>query len=233
MNTDIKFNGFPKETVKFYNGLKKNNSKKWFETHREDYDNFVLNPAREFVTAMGEKLKKLAPGVHAEPKINKSIFKIHRDVRFSKDKTPFKTHLGLWFWDGVLPRMECPGFYFHLEPPNMMMGVGLYMFPKEHLDVYRQSITDDKNGTQLVRVVKKITAGDKYQLGGRRGKKVPRGFDPDHNRADYLLYQGLYVGFTEKIPDVFYTPKLVDYCLGHYKKMAPLHYWLYDMVERI
>jgi uncharacterized protein (TIGR02453 family) len=233
MSSDIIFKGFPKETVKFYADLTKNNSKKWFESHREDYDNYVMEPSRAFVTALGDRLGKLAPGIIADPRVNKSIFKIHRDVRFSKDKTPFKTHLGLWFWDGVLPRMECSGFYFHLEPPNLMLGVGLYMFPKEHLDQYRKSIINDKTGDQLIRVVKKITAGNIYKLGGTQGKKVPRGFDPDHKHADYLLYKGLYVGYSVKIPKEFNSPKLIDYCINHYKKMAPLHYWLYDMIERI
>jgi len=233
MTSDNTFNGFPKETVKFYKDLKKNNSKKWFEAHREDYDNFVIDPARSFVSAMGEKLRKIAPGVHAEPKINKSIFKIHRDVRFSKDKTPFKTHLGLWFWDGVLPRMECSGFYFHLDPPNLYIGSGLYMFPKEHMAEFRKSVVNDKFGSQLVRAINKITKDGTYELGGNRGKKVPRGYDPDHKRADYLLFKGIFVGLAAKIPKEFYNVKLVDYCFNHYKKMAPFHYWLYDMIERI
>ena len=108
-----KFSGFPREYFSFFNQLKKNNSKEWFEKHRGDYDEFVLHPAREFVIEMGKKLRKIAPGVNAIPKVNQSLFKINRDVRFSKDKSPYKTYMGIWLWEGDRKRMECSGFYLH------------------------------------------------------------------------------------------------------------------------
>jgi uncharacterized protein (DUF2461 family) len=74
-----------------------------------------MKPARQFVLAMGEQLRQIAPGVHAEPEVNRSIFRIHRDTRFSKDKTPYKTNLELLFWEGEGHRMECPGFYSTLR----------------------------------------------------------------------------------------------------------------------
>ncbi len=81
------FNGFSKELPKYFKNLKKNNSKQWFEKHRNDYDEFVMSPTRDFVVAMGNRLRKIAPGINAIPKINQSLFKINRDVRFSKDKS--------------------------------------------------------------------------------------------------------------------------------------------------
>ena len=107
------FNGFPRQYFTFFNQLQKNNSKEWFEKHREDYNEFVMHPAREFVAAMGNKLRKIAPEVKAIPKINQSLFKINRDVRFSKDKSPYKTYMGIWLWEGDRKRMECSGFYLH------------------------------------------------------------------------------------------------------------------------
>ena len=92
------FSGFPRQYFTFFNQLKKNNTRDWFEKHRSDYDEFVLHPAREFVIEMGNKLRKIAPGVNAIPKINQSLFKINRDVRFSKDKSPYKTYMGIWLW---------------------------------------------------------------------------------------------------------------------------------------
>ena len=89
--------------------MKKNNTRDWFEKHRSDYDEFVLHPAREFVIEMGKKLRKIAPGVNAIPKINKSLFKINRGVRFSKDKSPYKTYMGIWLWEGNRKRMESSG----------------------------------------------------------------------------------------------------------------------------
>ena len=84
------FKGFSTQLVNFFKDLSDNNTKPWFDANRERYDDYVLQPAREFVVAMGEKLKKIAPAVNAVPKINQSLFKIHRDIRFSKDKRPYK-----------------------------------------------------------------------------------------------------------------------------------------------
>ena len=81
------FRGFPKECVQFFTELEKNNNKHWFETHRKDYEEYVLNPARQFVLTMGERLKKISPGIVADPRIDKSIFRIYRDTRFSKNKS--------------------------------------------------------------------------------------------------------------------------------------------------
>ena len=140
------FAGFDKKTARFFNQLGKNNDKAWFDRHRPDYDNHVMAPARDFVVAMGEKLRAKFKGIQAEPKVNKSIFRINRDTRFSKDKSPYKTHLGLWMWEGDAPRMECSGFYFHFEPPNLLLGVGIYRFSKPLLEAYRHSVDDPKTG---------------------------------------------------------------------------------------
>ena len=152
------FNGFPKDYFSFFNQLKKHNSKEWFEKHRNEYDEFVMHPAREFVTEMGKKLRKIAPGVNAIPKINKSLFKINRDVRFSKDKSPYKTYMGIWLWEGDRKRMECSGFYLHVENRRVLIGVGIKMFSKPLMDRYRQAIVDKKQGAALTRAIKKVTA---------------------------------------------------------------------------
>jgi uncharacterized protein (TIGR02453 family) len=94
------FNGFPKECIEFFRDLEKNNDKRWFEQHKEQYEKQVQTPSRYFVVDLGRKLQKIAPNVVADPRVNRSLFKIHRDTRFSPDKTPFKTNLGLWLWEG-------------------------------------------------------------------------------------------------------------------------------------
>ena len=81
------FNGFPQEAVTFFQDLKVNNNKTWFDAHKTDYQNYVMEPAQAFIEEMGVRLKQLSPGVHAEPRVNKSIFRIYRDIRFRKDVT--------------------------------------------------------------------------------------------------------------------------------------------------
>ncbi|MBW2529538.1 MAG: DUF2461 domain-containing protein [Deltaproteobacteria bacterium] len=223
------FDGFSKGTVSFFRALSRNNDKGWFDAHRADYDEHVMGPARAFVTAMGAKLRKISPDVQAEPKVNGSIFRINRDTRFSKDKSPYKTNMGIFFWEGKRPRMECPGYYFHFEPPNLMLGVGLYQFPKDLLGPYREAVVDKKRGAALVRAIKAAQAKGPYELGGQHYKKVPRGFDADHPRADLLRHGGIYLGFTQKLPPELTSPKLVDWCLKHYRPMASFQRWLVQL----
>jgi uncharacterized protein (TIGR02453 family) len=174
---------------------------------------------------MGEKLLKIAPGVNAIPKINQSLFKINRDVRFSKDKSPYKTYMGIWLWEGGRKRMESSGFYLHVENKNLLIGVGIKMFPKPILDRYRQAVVDNKQGAALKSAVKKIR--DKgYLIDGKHYKKIPRGFDSGHPNGEYLLYNGLSARIEEKVPDAFYSEAILDYAYAHYKNMLPLHRWL-------
>ena len=83
-----------------FHSLEKNNTRQWFEKHKADYETYVKNPSIDFVTAMGEVLTKIAPGIHAIPKVNQSLFRINRDTRFATDKSPYKTNLGILFWEG-------------------------------------------------------------------------------------------------------------------------------------
>ena len=88
------FAGFPKTTFAFLGGIAEHNDKAWFDEHRADYDAGYVDPARSFVAALGPELRKISKSVSYEPKVNGSLFRIQRDVRFSKDKTPYKTHIG-------------------------------------------------------------------------------------------------------------------------------------------
>ncbi len=226
------FTGFSKQTIQFFKNLKRNNTKNWFEAHRKDYENYVLAPAKAFVLAMGKLLRKQFPGIVAVPKVNKSLFRINRDTRFSPDKSPYKTNLGIFLWEGTRPRMECPGFYFHLEPPNLMLGGGLYMFPNYLFETYRRSVVHPRFGKELAEILSKIRKKEGIQIGGKHYKRVPAGYDPSHSNAAYLLHNGLYVGTEMSIPGEMYSENLLDYCWEVYKPSFPLHRWLVAMTKR-
>ena len=204
----------------------------WFDQNKDVYEQQVLVPARDFIVAMGDKLKKIAPGVHADPRVNKSIFRLNRDIRFSHDKTPYKTHLGLWFWEGQRTRMECSGFYFHLESNRFMLGVGLYGFPKDMLETYRRSVVHPKHGPALAKAIAGIKKNKNYYIGEQHYKKTPQGYDPAHKNAEYLLYDGLYAGVELLVITELFSEGLVDLCFDHYKNMVPLHHWLLALSER-
>jgi uncharacterized protein (TIGR02453 family) len=226
------FKGFTRESVSFFKDLSRNNNKTWFEQHKAVYEQQVLDPARDFILALGGRLKKIAPGIQADPRVNKSLFRLNRDTRFSHDKTPYKTHLGLWFWEGNRPRMECSGFYFHLEPGKLMFGTGLYCFPKDMIESYRQSVVHPVQGPALAKAIKGIKKEEGFYYGGSHFKKIPSGYDPQHPNAEFLLYNGLYAGTDREIPAELFSEKLVELCLENYKKMLPLHKWLLALTER-
>jgi uncharacterized protein (TIGR02453 family) len=191
----------------------------------------VLGTAKSYIIAMGERLKELSPTINADPRTNKSLFRINRDTRFSKDKTPYKTHLGIIFWDGDLPRMESSVFYFHLKPPRILLGVGIYKFTKPQLEEYRNSVGHPRYGKQFREIYEEVS-GKGYEFDGKNYKKTPRGFDAEHENADFLLYDGLHVGKDFDIPEEFYSEKLIDFCFKPFKEMLPVWQWLSELTKR-
>jgi len=224
------FKGFKPETVRFFAGLKKTNTREWFEKNRASYENHVLAPAKSFVVDMGSRLRTIAPRIMAVPQVNKSIFRLNRDTRFSLDPSPYKTNLGIYFWDGPRPRMEATGFYFHLEPPVIILGGGYYRIPDAVIDRYRRAVVDPKRGPELRRILSRILATKDFELGGQHYSRVPAGFDPGHPNAELLKHNGLHIGFETRIPIELYSSRLIDYCFQRYKVMAPLHAWLSDLL---
>jgi uncharacterized protein (TIGR02453 family) len=225
----MSFAGFPSETFAFLEGIKAHNDKAWFDAHRDLYEAGYVAPARAFVEALGPKLKAISPEVQFEAKVNGSMSRINRDIRFSKDKRPYKEHLGLWFWHGDRRRWDVPGFWFELTPNGVQLGVGLYMMQGEQLDAFRQSVIHPRSGKALLAAVAAVTAKGKYEIGGKTRKLMPRGFSTDADRSDYLLHEGLYA--TIALPrDAAAKPTFVASCVKHYTALWPVNKWLLDEV---
>jgi uncharacterized protein (TIGR02453 family) len=226
MNNSQSLQKFPKNSAVFLKKLSANNNREWFEENRELYNSEFLEPAVNFVVAMGEKLQTLSPDIHAVPKIDKSIFRIHRDVRFSKNKEPYKTNMGLYFWEGPWKKMECSGYYFHLEPKKFGVGGGMYMFSNEHLKKFRDTVSDLSKGKELDSIVKKVTKNGSYTVNGKHFKKTPRGYDPNSKYADYLLYNGIYTWYDGKDFGELDGQNSINNVYKIFKDMSPLHNWL-------
>jgi uncharacterized protein (TIGR02453 family) len=187
---------FTPAALKFLRGLAKNNNKQWFEEHRAAYESELREPMRDLIGEMDAKLTAFAPEIGGDPK--RSMFRINRDIRFSKDKSPYKTHAACWFHHrratshvGTEADAGSAGFYFHLEPGRSMVGAGLWMPPRPQLNKLRDAIADDPDGFErVVRGLKKF--------GGLDGEAVltrmPRGFSEDHPAAKWLRYQSFTSG---------------------------------------
>jgi uncharacterized protein (TIGR02453 family) len=231
MPPESRFNGFNRKTFKFFKDLEENNTREWFEEHRSIFEKNVMEPAQEFVMEMGERLKSISPKIVAIPKTDKSIFRIYRDVRFSKDKTPYKTHLGIFFWEGPRKKLGNPGYYLQLDKSSILIAGGLYTLPSDLLKLYRDAVSDSQKGTEIAKILKKVTKNPSYKLGGTHYKRVPKGYDPGHANLDLLLHNGLYVYYEGPIPKEVYSSDFLDYSFGIFKDMLPLHNWLRDNIK--
>ncbi len=182
---------FSKEALKFLVGLEKNNNKEWFDTRRDIYEEHLLSPMKTFVSLLGRELESKLSGLNYTPKVGGSLFRINRDIRFSKDKRPYKTHTAAFLWVGPSAKMECPGVYIHLDAKNLLIGAGLHMFSKDGLDAYRNYV--DKNGAVLQKAINKADKAG-FELGGEKLQRVPTMYDKGHKYGELLKMKGMHVG---------------------------------------
>lgn len=220
------FGGFGAPTFRFLREIEKNNDKAWFEAHRDLYEAGYVDAGRAFVSAIGPRLVGLSKSVAFEPRVNGSIFRIHRDVRFSKDKTPYKTHLSLRFWQTAHRGYDTPGFFFRLSARRLILGAGVHAFGKDSLTAYREAVVDARCGKALEKAIAEVAAAGPYEIHGANRKRVPAGYDADHPRAALLLHDGLAVVLDRPVPKEARRPELVDWAVDHYAAMLPVHRWL-------
>jgi len=219
------FQGFADAKAKFFEQLAKNQDRTWFQAHKAEFEAGWQAPMKEL-------LAEVRAGVDSayrhcdldEPK----QFRIFRDVRFGKDKSPYKTHVG-----GLIPTArrgkvtEVPiALYVHVGQPNSFAAAGQYMMDARSLERYRVAVAEDKSGKELTKLlaalVKKgfvVRSHDSY-------KRMPKGYDVDHPRAEHLLRKGLTVGFPELPKGILVKPELSRWLVTHAKLAAPLVEWL-------
>lgn len=222
------FAGFPREAIQFLADLGENNNREWFEANKSVYTNSLIEPAKAFIMTLGDRLRLLVPNINYDTRTNGSgsMMRIYRDVRFSKDKSPYKTWLGMVFWEGAGKKGGKPAFYFGLDAEGGGIHAGLYGFDKPMMAAYRSAVVDDALGSELDKITAAIEAAGEYGFHGEHYKRVPRGFDKEHPRANWLLYNGLHVGAPRLTVDELTSPDLVDICFEHCHNMVPLQQWL-------
>lgn len=216
------FAGFPKEAATFLAELARSNHRDWFQEHKAEYQVAVEGPAKDLLAAITPELSDLV-GVPVSGK----IFRIHRDVRFSKDKTPYNIHVRLLFHPLESKQGDCgakPAFFFSLEPDRVITGAGSIEFPKATLEAYRVAVDDEKRGGALAKLLAKYRAQDGYRLDDNALKRVPAGYAPDHARAALLRHKGLAVWHDDTAPSGDATS--LKALVRQYKKLKPVYDWL-------
>ncbi len=224
------FKGFSANALTFLRQLKRNNRRDWFEERKETYVTDVQEVMRSFVQEMDARFGRFAPEIIGDPK--KSVFRIYRDVRFSKDKSPYKTNAGCWFFHrsaGKKVGQEASeggaGFYFHLEPGASFVGAGIWMPPRPSLKRLRDAIVADVNHFSAIA----NEAAIKRRYGGLseegRLTRVPRDYAPNHEAGNLLRNVSFIVGRKMKDDEVL-NRKLAEKLEKDFAVALPLVRWL-------
>lgn len=220
------FTGMPQEALIFLADLRANNNRAWFQENRRRAEEFLLSPARDLVVRVGELLRKKRPDIIADPRTDRSIYRLNRDTRFSHDKTPYKTHLALWWWEGGAGRLECPGFYFHLTPESLALSVGCYRFSEAGLAGWRRALVDAKQAAAFRRLVRDFEKTGAV-FSQPELKRMPAGLDPGQPMARWLRHKGFY-SWTEKFPqpEEIFKADAAEYIFQRFTPALKLHDWL-------
>ncbi|KAB8142884.1 DUF2461 domain-containing protein [Chloroflexia bacterium SDU3-3] len=222
------FSGFPQAGLDFLGELAENNSREWFEAHRATYEQELLAPAQSFIVALGTRLQAFSDEIGYDTRTDGRgvLMRIHRDTRFSADKSPYKTRLSGLFREGRLKKMESPAFGFQIDAEGIELIAGLHKFSPELLSAYRSAVLDGPTGAALAQAIGAVERAGGYRVDGRHLKRIPAGYDASYAHADLLRYDGLY-SFSPKIPaSAMGTPDLADMCYQHFQNMAPICTWL-------
>jgi uncharacterized protein (TIGR02453 family) len=219
---------FTKGTFDFLTDLEANNNRAWFTDNKARYESSIKEPALDFIEDFAAPLEKISKHFVADPSLQGgSLFRIHRDTRFSKDKTPYKTNTGLHFRHFMAKDAHAPGFYLHIQPGECFMGVGLWRPETKVAYAIREHIDENQAAWKKATRSKRFT--DVYQLGGDSLVRPPKGFDDDHPLIDDLKRKD-FIASTRLSQKTITSADFMQTYTDNCKRAAPLMKFLCDAV---
>lgn len=204
----MSFTGIPVAALDFYDDLEMDNTKSFWNEHKAVYETAVRAPMQALADALAGEFGAA------------KLYRPYRDVRFSKDKTPFKTHQGAYVTAG--PET---GWYVQVSPAGVMVAAGAYVMSSERLARVRASIDDELAGAALIKIIKGLKRAG-FTLGGETLKTAPRGYPIDHPRIDLLRHKSITVAKEYGFDGVIHTPALADQVRKDWRRAKPLLEWL-------
>jgi len=230
--TALPFAGIRPTSLTFLRALRKHNRRDWFEANRATFEREIKTPLKALVEELDVRFATLAPEFVGDPK--SSLFRIYRDIRFSKDKSPYKTHAAFWIFHrapgrGVGQTVDGgAGFYFHLEPGASLVAAGLWMPPRPKLQLVRDAIADDVASWESVALAKPFVrrfGGLTEDDPGAMLKRLPRGYAPGHPAERWLRFNSFTVSRALSNAEVL-SPKVASAVMKDYAAMLPMVRWL-------
>lgn len=212
------FSGFPEEGMKFFRGLAKNNNRDWFQPRKEIFERSLKQPMEQLVEALNAQLLKFAPQYITEPK--RAIYRIYRDTRFSKDKTPYKDHIAASFSRIGMEKHISAGFYFSVSPKEIEVAGGVYMPGPDQLKLIRQYLLENHEEFRAISGNRSLRKqmGD---LWGEQMTRTPKGFLPGHAADDLIRYKQ-WVFYDKRLePALALSAKFLPEIAGRFRMMTP------------
>jgi uncharacterized protein (TIGR02453 family) len=229
---------FTQDTLKFLSDLATHNSREWFLANKTRYELDVKAPALRLIEALAPRLAEISPQIIASAKpVGGSLFRIHRDVRFSSDKSPYKTHIGMSFYHAatkatpraqsggtaMMGRLDAPVLYLHIQPGECFLGGGVWHPQKEALGLIRRYIVN--NAASWTEATRAPGLPAPWSLGGESLSRPPAGFKPDHPLIEDLKRKDFIASHPLSDDDIL-APDLDQRLAQHYQQIAPLIDWL-------
>jgi uncharacterized protein (TIGR02453 family) len=221
------FQGFPERGLAFLRDLAEHNDRDWFEAHRSAWDGEIVPAMLEWCGALAERLRDAMPGLTFVPRVGGSIHRLNRDIRFSRDKRPYKTHVAALLWDGE-EKHDAPAVYLHVAPAEVIFGGGIYAFEDARLDRWRRLLHGGGAAERLEAALAAAKKGGLKLEIAEKLKRPPRGFEPEGPRAELSTYKGLAVVKRAKPAGWLHTAEALERSEAAARAYAPLHAWLRD-----
>ena len=220
---------FSPELFAFLADLRANNDREWFAANKQRYEQALLEPALDFVVDFAPRLEKLSPHFLADPRPSGgSLFRIYRDTRFAKDKTPYKTNAGIHFRHERAKEAAAPGFYLHLAPGEVFAGGGMWHPDTATATRIREAIVEDPDAWRSA--TRGAAFAKRFTLGGESLKRPPAGFDADHPFVDDLKRKSFF-GWTQLSEEAATAPGFLAEYERVCKGVWPLMRFLCDAVD--
>ena len=203
----------------FLKELAANNNRDWFNDNKGRYEGHVKDPALRFIADFAPRLKKISPHFRADPRANGgSMFRIYRDTRFSKDKTPYKPFTGIQFRHELGKSAHAPGFYLHLQPGEVFAAVGSWHPESDVLRKVREAIAEDSAAWRRATGTK---FANTFSLEGESLQRPPKGFDPEHSQIEDLKRKD-FIGVTRLSQKAVTSTGFAEELAGTFKKGGSL-----------
>ena len=222
----MSFSGFEQSFFDFFAELSVNNNREWFQANKTRYENRVVTPILNFIQAAQAPMAAVSNHIEAIPKrVGGSMFRIYKDVRFSKDKSPYKTHGAMQFRHEMGKDVHAPGFYVHLGVGEVFLGAGIWRPAADALKKIRCAIRD--HGDQWRAITAEAAFGDRFRMAGESLKRPPKGFPADHPLIEDIKRKDFIAIHEMSVAD-FLKPDILDKVIDHFSLSGPLMKFLCD-----